>query len=124
METIKITSKEANEMRNKYLKSADKKRLGITGYQMVSDYGWYFSKETDRAILLTGFNENGTYSKKEIEDVQLWLPKSQIKVFEYVDIDDNDYDSEKLYFMIFVKTWLFNEEKNNIELTHQKSYAY
>jgi hypothetical protein len=124
MKTIKITVTEANEMRNKYLNATAKQRLGISGYQMVSDYGWYFSKETDRAILLTGFNEHGTYAQKEIEDVKLWLPKSQIKVFEYVDTDVDDYDSKKTYLMIFVKTWLFNEEKNNIELTHQKSYSY
>ena len=124
METIKITTNEAYEMRNKYLKTSDKKRLGITGYQMVTEYGWNISKETKNAIMLTGFNEHGTYAKKELEDVFLWLPKSQIKVFEYVDIDEDNYDTDKTYSMVFVKTWLFNEEKHTIKLTHQKSYAY
>jgi hypothetical protein len=124
METIKITAEQAQEMRKPFLKSADKKRLGITGYQMVTDYGWYFSKETEMAILLTGFNEIGTYAKNEVEDCNLWLPKSQIKVFEYVDTDEDDYEAEKTYYLIFVKTWLFNQEKSKIQLNHFKSYAY
>jgi hypothetical protein len=124
METIKITAEQAHEMRKSFLKSADKKRLGITGYQMVTDYGWYFKLETDAAVLLTGFNEVGTYSDYEQEDVDLWLPKSQIKVFEYVDTDEDDYEAEKTYYLIFVKTWLFNQEKSKIQLNHFKSYAY
>lgn len=124
METIKITAAEAQELSNKYLKAADKKRLGITGYQMVTDYGWYFKLETNAAVLLTGITESGTYADKDIEDVELWLPKSQIKAFEYETIDDNDYDKVITKVVIFVKTWLFNQEKNTIELNHFKNYAY
>ena len=124
METIKITEAEAQELSNKYLKSADKKKLGITGYQMVTDYGWYLKLETDAAILLSGITEVGTYADKDIEDVELWLPKSQIKAFEYETTDDDDYDKVVTKIKIFVKTWLFNQEKNTIELNHFKSYAY
>ena len=124
METIKITAEQAHEMSNKYLKSADKKRLGITGYQMVTDYGWSLKKETDAAVLLTGYNEVGTYADKDIEDVELWLPKSQIKAFEYETTDDDNYDNVITKVVIFVKTWLFNQEKSTIELNHFKSYAY
>lgn len=124
MDTIKITEAQAQELSNKYLKAADKKRLGITGYQMVTDYGWYFKLETNAAVLLTGITESGTYADKDIQDVELWLPKSQIKAFEYETTDDNDYDKVITKVVIFVKTWLFNQEKNTIELNHFKNYAY
>ena len=124
METIKITAAEAQELSNKYLKAADKKRLGITGYQMVTDYGWFFELETNAAILLSGLNESGTYADKDIEDLKLWLPKSQIKAFEYETTDDDDYDKIVTKVVIFVKTWLFNQEKNTIKLNHFKNYAY
>ena len=124
METIKITEAEAQELSNKYLKASDKKRLGITGFQMVTDYGWFLKLETNAAILLTGITEYGTYADKDIEDVELWLPKSQIKAFEYETTDDDDYDKVIVKVVIFVKTWLFNQERNIIELNHFKSYAY
>ena len=124
MKTIKITEAEAKELRNKYLKSADKKRIGITGYQMVTDYGWHLKLETDAAILLSGITEVGTYADKDIEDVEMWLPKSQIKAFEYETTDDDDYDKVITKVVIFVKTWLFNQERTTIKLNHFKSYAY
>lgn len=124
METIKIDYKTAARLRTPFLKSSEKKALGINGYQMFSEYGWCIEKETSAAILFSGTNETGNYAKKEIYEVQMWLPKSQIKVFEYVDIDEDDYDKEKSYYIVFVKTWLFNQEKNNIQLNHFKSYAY
>ena len=117
METVKITMSVAHELNTTYLHYEDKKQLGITGYQMVTAYGWYIEHETDAAILLAGTNETGTYSDKDIEDVKIWLPKSQIKAFK-CDEDDEDND-----VIIFVKTWLFNQERSTIKLNHFKSYA-
>jgi len=89
---------------------------------MVTIYGWYLKLQTNKAILLTGISESGTYSNRDIEDVELWLPKSQIKAFEYETTDD--YDKVITKVVIFVKTWLFNQEKNTIKLNHFKNYAY
>ena len=127
METIQITADIAEQMENPFLKSHEKKSLGITGYQMVSDYGWYLEKETDAAILLTGFNENGDYHDRGTEEVKLWLPKSQIKVFEYeednFECGDYEHMEKVVKYKIFVKTWLFNQESSTIKLNHFESYA-
>lgn len=123
MKTIKITPEKAELLRKPFLNSKEKKELGISGYQMVSEYGWYIEKETEKAILLSGFNEVGRYDKYELKEAYLWLPKSQIKVFEYIDTDENDYDKEKTYYLIFVKSWLFNKNKSTIQLNHFKNYG-
>ena len=118
MKTTKITEAQADEMRQPFLNSAAKKRLGITGYQMVTEYGWHIERETDMAVLLTGVEDEGDYYHREQKDVELWLPKSQIKAFEYETTDEDDFDEVITEIMIFVKTWLFNQEKSTIKINH------
>lgn len=122
-----ITSDQAHEMSQPFLKSADKKRLGITGFQNVSIHGWSLKMETEMAFLLTGINEEGSYCKREYNDASLWLPKSQTKVFEYIDdelLREGYTEEEAKTKIFFVKTWLYNQEKSSIKLNHFENHSY
>jgi len=126
MKITKINTKQANELKQPFLTSADKKRLGVTGYKNISVFGWYFQKETEKAILFTGIQDIGDYYNRSKEEVKLWLPKSQLLVFEYIDdelIFDGYTTEEAKTKIFFVKTWLYNKKRNDIELTHFKNSA-
>ena len=124
MKTIHIGTKEGREMQKPFLNSADKKRLGITGYQLVTEWGWHIAKETDSAIMLSGIAETGAPSNREYEGKAIWLPKSQILVFEYEDNIEAAMGGELRQILVFVKSWLFNKKKSEIELHHFRNYAY
>lgn len=117
METIKITSDQAHEMQLPFLKSAAKKRLGITGFQFLR--GWYVGFETEMAFKISAISESGTAVDKDYEEKETWIPKSQSKVFEF--ISDNEYeDSVKL---IFVKSWLYNENKSEFKVNEFENHV-
>jgi len=119
METIKITGEQAFEMQQPFLKSATKKRLGITGYQFLK--GWEVISETYAAYKIRGLNETGTAVKREIEEIFTWIPKSQTKIFESPDDDEMGEYGERL---IFLKTWLYNKNKNELKLNEFANIVY
>ena len=111
-----IDLKTALEMQEPFLKSADKKRLGITGYQLLHD--WSISDETDLAYKISSWGETGSNFDKHTSDVYAWIPKSQAKIFQY----KNEYDETCNH--IFVKTWLYNKNKHIYETSRFKNFAY
>ena len=117
MKTIKITADQAHEMQQPFLKSADKKRLDITGYQFLR--GWYVDIETEMAYKISALNESGTAIDTEIEEIETWIPKSQTIIFE--SAAEEMEDGGKL---IFIKTWLYNQEKSTFKINHFSNFAY
>ena len=111
-----IDLKTALEMQEPFLKSDDKKRLGITGYQLLHD--WTISGETDLAYKISSWEETGSNIDRQTSDVYAWIPKSQAKIFQY----KNEYDESCKH--IFVKTWLYNKNKHIYETSRFKNFAY
>jgi len=111
-----IDLKTAIKMQEPFLKSDEKKRLGITGYQLLHD--WVIDSETDLAYKISSWEETGTYNDKYIRDVFAWIPKSQAKIFQY----KNEFDETCKH--IFVKTWLYNKNKYVYETNKFKNFAY
>ena len=111
-----IDLKTALEMQDSFLKSADKKRLGITGYQLLRN--WYVDSETDLAYKVSSYSEVGSNIDNHIEDIFAWIPKSQTKVFQY----KNEFD--ETCKLIFIKTWLYNKNKSTYEVNRFKNFAY
>jgi len=77
--------------------------------------------ETDAAYKISGLNEIGTAVEKDINEVDTWIPKSQTKIFESKDDIEMDEYGEKL---IFVKTWIYNQNKNEFKLNEFTNIAY
>jgi len=111
-----IDLKTATKMQEPFLKSDEKKRLGITGYQLLHD--WAIDSETDLAYKISSWEETGSVFDKQIRDVFEWIPKSQAKIFQY----KNEFDETCKH--IFVKTWLYNKNKHIYETSKFKNFAY
>jgi len=112
----KISESVAWEMQQPFLNSRKKREFDITGFQYLR--GWDIIKETQLAYLIRGINETFTGSIEQ-EEVTLWIPKSQTRIFQ--SNDEEEYNGETL---IFVKTWLYNENKSILELRKIKNSVY